>query len=74
MIKARQKDQGDDEAQGIDEVFIDAYVDYFVLALRILNVLIGLNTVFLQREAGVSESTALSCSSRTRPVSAPLVL
>jgi hypothetical protein len=24
--QARQKEQGDDEAQGIDETFIDAYV------------------------------------------------
>ena len=25
-LKARQKEQGDEEAQGIDETFIDAYV------------------------------------------------
>ena len=26
LLKARQKEQGDDEAQGVDETFIDAYV------------------------------------------------
>jgi lysyl-tRNA synthetase class 2 len=25
QIQARQKEQGDDEAQGVDEVFVDAY-------------------------------------------------
>ena len=28
FLKARQKEQGDDEAQGVDETFIDAYVFY----------------------------------------------
>ena len=35
--QARQKEAGDDEAQGIDEVFIDAYVfDYFALKSSLL--------------------------------------
>ena len=29
LFKARQKEQGDDEAQGVDETFIDAYVIYY---------------------------------------------
>ena len=29
LLKARQKEQGDDEAQGVDETFIDAYGFYY---------------------------------------------
>ena len=38
-MQARQKDQGDDEAQGIDEVFIDAYVYLLSLTVQVLTII-----------------------------------
>ena len=35
LLKARQKEQGDDEAQGVDETFIDAYVFYYLHVIYI---------------------------------------
>jgi lysyl-tRNA synthetase class 2 len=37
QIQARQKEQGDDEAQGVDEVFVDAYVASGLLSCVLLN-------------------------------------
>lgn len=53
MLQARQKEAGDDEAQGIDETFIDAYVLSFVSDDGLAQVLSALNMVFHLLEAGV---------------------
>ena len=37
MTQVKQKEQGDDEAQGVDETFIDAYVFLALLSWINLN-------------------------------------
>lgn len=36
LLQVRQKEQGDDEAQGIDETFVDAYVQFVTVLYRML--------------------------------------
>ena len=52
LLKARQKEQGDDEAQGVDETFIDAYVFYYlhVIYIRLMIVFF----FFLSLEHGLA--------------------
>jgi hypothetical protein len=63
----KQKEQGDDEAQGIDETFVDAYV----LPPSSISVdfrcslfvdYVGLSMVSHLRVVGALVSTVLSCS------------
>ena len=71
IAQVRQKEQGDDEAQGIDETFIDAYVilllDMFIVFAHLFCSLDS-SMVFRQLVVGVSDSIALLCSSLTRIV------
>lgn len=64
----RQKEQGDDEAQGIDETFIDAYVACRFLSNtntdRDYTLPLEWSMDSPQRADGVSGSTASSCSSQ----------
>ena len=70
--KVRQKEQGDDEAQGIDETFINAFVLFFINIRTddddIYLFLIALNTVLHLRVDGVWVSIVSSCSWQTQRV------
>ena len=63
FLKARQKEQGDDEAQGVDETFIDAYVFLLICFLYSINdfFLQVLNTVLRLQVDGAWVSTVWSC-------------
>jgi hypothetical protein len=63
QLQSRQKEQGDDEAQGVDEVFVDAYVlllAHSLLFLTISNT--GLSMVCHQPQVGAWVSTGSLCS------------
>ena len=65
LLKARQKEQGDDEAQGVDETFIDAYGFYYYyftyIRLKIVFFLKVLNTVLRLQVDGAWVSTVWLC-------------
>jgi elongation factor P--beta-lysine ligase len=63
--QVKQKEQGDDEAQGVDEGYIDAYVIFFPMLQALFAddmIWVVWNTVFRQLVDGVLVLIVWSCS------------
>ena len=61
--QVRQKEAGDDEAQGIDETFVDACVSPFSAFDSVLMFVLGSSMACRRRADGASGSTGWSCCS-----------